>query len=120
MLKVNFAGNLTSDPELSSKVDCCNINVATRTSKIVDGQPKTEFVRASVWGKRGQACAQHLHKGDYVIGVGDLEINEYVGRDNEKHISLNILNADIEFGPKRSNSYSNSAGNDEDDEDLLD
>lgn len=110
MLKVMFAGNLTADPVMSDKVECCNFTVAARTGVVVDGTPKTEFIRVAVWGKAGHSCAEYLKKGNYVSGVGDVDVSDFVGRDGDKRYNINVRNASIEFGPRNNANSSDSSG----------
>lgn len=117
MLKTYFAGNLTADAELfdSNGSTRCQFSVAANTSVMENGRPKTQFVRVTVWGKRAEACAQYLKKGGYISGCGDLVLSEFVGRDGEKRLSVNINNADVEFGPRHtSKAESNESSDDED------
>lgn len=116
MFKVSFSGNLTADAELSDRVGCCNFTVAARTSVMEEGKPKVAFIRVSVWGKRGEACAKFLKKGDYVVGTGDLFLNEYVGRDGTTHTAINVNNADVEFTPRTNSPAAASTLPDNDDE----
>lgn len=123
MLKVMFSGNLTADPVMSDKVDCCNFTVACRTAVIENGSPKTEFIRVAVWGKRGHSCAEYLKKGNYVSGTGDMDVSTYVGNDGDKRYNVNVRNGDIEFGPKsnggNSNASSSSSSSSDDDDDMF-
>ena len=115
MVKIQICGNLTADATLSDRAqNCCNFTVAADTCRMVKGKPKTEFYRVTVWGKRAEACAQYMKKGDRAFVAGDLFTDEYIGRDDEKHISLNINNADVQFFGKASQSrYSEPAEEDD-------
>ena len=116
MLKVIYSGNLTADAELveSNGSTRCQFSVAANTSVMENGKPKVQFPRVTVWGKRGESCAQYLKKGNYVSGTGDLVLSEFVGRDGEKHLSININNADVEFGPRNQKSEPAPADDDDD------
>lgn len=100
MIKTFLYGRLTADPRLSDKANCCNLSVAADSAALVEGKPKTEFFNITVWGKKGESCAQYLKKGDAVIVTGDYASNDYKSRDGETRYSFNILNADVQFGAK--------------------
>lgn len=118
MFKAYFTGNLTADPQLSDKVKCCNFTVAAKTNYMVDGQPKTEFVRVAVWGARGEAAAKYLKKGDpVVITSGDFYTNEYNSQKGEPRISLCLASADWEFA--RGSNRSNTESSLDDEEDMF-
>lgn len=102
MIKIFLYGRLTADPRISDKANCCNMGIAADSSVIIDGKPKTEFFQATIWGKKGEACAQYLKKGDPVIISGDFSSSEYKSRDGETRFSFNINNADVQFGAKGS------------------
>ena len=96
MIKMTILGNLTADPEIA-EIGCCNFTVAARSSLVVDGKPKTEFIRVSVWGKRGETVARFFHKGDPIVCVGDFCTNEYTDRNGTSRIQFSLRNADFDF-----------------------
>lgn len=103
MIKTFLYGRLTADPQLSEKVqNCCNMSVAADSSTIIEGKPKAEFFRVTVWGKNAERCAKYLHKGDAVAVTGDYSSNEYKDRNGETRYSFNLNNADVQFGAKAS------------------
>lgn len=122
MFKAYFTGNLVADPQLSDKAKCCNFTVAARTSHMIDGQPKTEFVRVTVWGSRGENAAKHLKKGDpVVITTGDFYTNEYRTREGEPRTALCLASADWDFARGNGRSEANtSSADDNDDSDMFD
>ena len=114
MFKANILGNLTADPTISD-AGCCNFTVAANTSLLIDGKPKTEFVRVAVWGKRGETVARLFKKGDPIFVCGDYATSEYVGQDSKTHMSHNLRNADFDF--VRSGAPRNASASDEEDDD---
>ena len=98
MIKVIATGNLARDPEMENGgTGACRLTVASRASRLENGQPITVFFTASIWGRRGELAAKHLHKGDPVVVSGDYNPREYVGRDNQTHIAHNLYSADFDF-----------------------
>lgn len=119
MFKAQIIGNLTADPTLSES-GACNFTVAATTSLMVNGSPKTEFVRVSVWGKRGETIAKHFKKGDPIFCMGDFVTSEFINRNNEKQLQLNLRSADFSFvGSPRHNESFAPASDDEDDADIF-
>ena len=101
MIPIQIYGRLTRDPEISQNANCTNMNVACDSSRMDDNhRPIPQFFRVSVFGKRGETCAKYLHKGDGVFVAVDFTANEYIGRDNQNHVSLNIRAYDIQFAGK--------------------
>ena len=66
----------------------------------MNNERKSEFIRCAVWGKRADVVAAHVHKGDMLAVSGELTTNEYVGRDGEKRLEVQIPFADFEFVPR--------------------
>lgn len=98
MIKVVATGNLVRDPEMENGGSgACRLTVASRASRLDNGQPVTVFFSASIWGRRGETAAKYLHKGDSVVISGDYNPREYVGRDNQTHVAHNLYSADFDF-----------------------
>lgn len=100
--KVILVGNLGADPELRytpTSQPVCSLRVATTEkfkSKTKGDQEKTEWHRVSVWGKQGEACAQHLSKGRQVYIEGRLETRQWE-KDGQKHYSTEINATSVVF-----------------------
>ena len=96
--KVFLDGNLTRDPEVrdvkGSPVTVFTVAVTTNV-KNDDGTYKSDFYDVSVWGRLGEYIPQRLQKGSRVWVTGGLTTNEYVGRDNEKHLGLRVTADDV-------------------------
>lgn len=92
----NFAtavvmGHLGRDPEtryLPSGESVTNVSVAT-TRKRKDGETTTWW-RGAVWGKRGEALAQYLKKGDPVLLTGEPFQREWTDQQGATRISLEM------------------------------
>lgn len=83
MKQICIAGRLGKDAELRRTQ---NGDPVLGFSVAVDdgyGQNKrTLWFRCRVWGKRGEALADHLRKGSAVTVSGDLSTDEYEGKTN--------------------------------------
>jgi single-strand DNA-binding protein len=78
-------GRLTKDPELrkiSEEMSVCQPRLA------VDGMGRAReigFINVSVFGKAGEACAEHLSKGWLVAVDGRLEYGEWESDGAKRH-----------------------------------
>lgn len=81
----------------------CNLSLAFNYGKKQsDGNRPSQWIDASLWGKRAESLAQYLTKGALIYAViGDPHIEEYEGRNGPGHkLSGTIL--ELEFaGGKR-------------------
>lgn len=107
MQNITVAGRLGSDAvtrttQGGDKVTSFNVAVDFR-----DGRDKgTNWYRASMWGKRGEALAQYLLKGVSVTVVGEFSLSEYEGKQQ-----LNIRANDVALQGARSGVQSEQRGN---------
>lgn len=100
MIHANILGRVVADPILNSDRGVANFTVASQCARLVNNERKSEFVRCAVWGKRADTVAAHIHKGDVLVVSGELTTSEYVGRDGEKRVEIQIPFADFEFVPR--------------------
>lgn len=76
--QVNLAGNLTRDPELRytpQGKSVCEASIAINkrwTTESGEQKESTVFVSLVIWGKRGEAFAKYLKKGQPVYVSGEL------------------------------------------------
>jgi single-strand DNA-binding protein len=75
-----ITGYLSRDPELATAGDgeVCRLNVPVKQGW--GDREKTNWYRASVWGKRAKSVADNCRKGTKVTITGELEIGEYQGK----------------------------------------
>lgn len=102
MFKTEIIGNLTKDPQTreftaanGDKRTVCNFDVAVDTG--YGDNKKTHFVRISVWGKSGEACAKYLAKGKKIYAKGIVTANAYVNKDGQPAGQLQLNADEIEF-----------------------
>ena len=99
MIHTTTNGRLTAPPELKtleSGSTVCELRIATDGRNTDD----TEYLAVSVWGRTGEACAEHLAKGQAVTVSGPLTGSAWITTDGNPRYQLQI-NADrVEFGPK--------------------
>lgn len=103
MIKTTIWGNLAADPELrevevgedKKKRKVCTFTVMSNRF----GKDKPDALRVEVWGANVDNMSKYLKKGSGVVAAGDLSIDTYE-KDNVKHISVKLVNAEVEFTDK--------------------
>lgn len=89
-------GNLTADPELRftrAGVPVVNLTVASKPRQLIDGEwrdGRAVFVRCTAWRDLAERIAGSLHKGDRVVVLGRLKMNEFQTQDGEKRSTLEV------------------------------
>jgi single-strand DNA-binding protein len=119
---VMLIGNLGAEPELRSTQAggaVLNLRLATNESwldKAGKRQERTEWHRIAVWGKRGEALAKILSKGDSIYIEGRLQTSSYE-KNGEKRYSTDIVATNVILtGGKRGSGPKESSPSDEDGE----
>ncbi len=94
--KVLLLGNLGADPELRVTPGgqaILKLRLATTESyldKSNTRQERTEWHRITIWGKRGEALAKFLSKGDRIFIEGRIQTSSYE-KNGEKRYSTDII-----------------------------
>ncbi len=95
--KILIIGNVGRDPELKmtgSGRPVCEFSVAV--NRVIGGgqggerQEQTDWYRVSCWGKQAETAQQLIQKGRLVFVEGRFQPREWVGKDDQKRISLEI------------------------------
>ena len=92
----NFTGNIGNDCEtrsLSNGDSVVSFNVATKAG--YGDKATTTWVRCSMFGKRADAVAPYLLKGQLVGVCGELSNKEYDAKDGTKKSSLEVRVNDL-------------------------
>ncbi|HVJ93207.1 MAG TPA: single-stranded DNA-binding protein [Labilithrix sp.] len=94
--KVMLLGNLGADPELrvtSGGQSVLKLRLAT-TETYLDRnnarQERTEWHAVTLWGKRGEALAKFLSKGERIFVEGRLQTSSYE-KDGEKRYRTEVV-----------------------------
>ena len=95
MNSITITGNLTRDAELRSMND----GTAVLSFAVGDNQQgrdkKAIFWRSSLFGKRAEALAPYLKKGQQVTIVGSVTEREYTDKDGQKRTSMELRVNDL-------------------------
>ena len=101
--RATLSGRLTADPELKylpSGAAVANLRLASNRRYTTNGERREEvlFVDVEVYGKAGEALAQHKAKGDFLLVDGRLRQHTWE-RDGQRHSRLAIVADQVSFGP---------------------
>ena len=100
---VQIIGNLGGTPEmryLNNSDHVVNFSVAVNERwKNRNGEPqeKTTWLRIVAFNGIGQACAEHLKKGDGVYVEGRLQVREYDDKDGNGRTSVEVVASKVRF-----------------------
>lgn len=117
--KVMIIGNLGHDPEtryLPSGDAVTNISLATtekwKDKETGEQKERTEWHRASIFGRRAEVIAQYCSKGDSLYIEGSLQTRKWQDKEGNDRWSTEIKIRDFQFlgGGKR------RGGSDEDED----
>ncbi len=86
---VTLIGHLGRDVELKSLSDGTSVaNFSLATSRKRRDSETSTWWRCALFGKRGEALAQYLHKGDPVLIQGEPYLRTYTDKEGSERQSL--------------------------------
>ena len=101
---IQIIGNLGGTPDMkflnAGKSQVVNFSVAVNERwKNRDGEPqeRTTWLRVVAFNGIGQACAEHLTKGDGVYVEGRLQVREYEDKDHNERTSVEVVASKVRF-----------------------
>lgn len=118
-MEIRVRGRLGNDPELKT-VGADNLSLASfslahtprskKNGEWVDGD--TNWYRVVKFGAMAEALAQTVKKGDEVIVIGTLKLNNYTDKNGVEKSQMEITASEIGVVPKiaRNKSHSNNGG----------
>ena len=105
--KVLLLGNLGADPELRVTPGgqaVLKLRLATTESYLDRSntrQERTEWHRVTIWGKRGEALAKFLTKGERIFIEGRIQTSSYEKNGEKRYSTEVIANNVILAGSRR-------------------
>lgn len=103
MLNQTFImGRLARDPEVrhtQSGVTVCSFTLAVDRD-IKDkqtGERKTDWIPVTAWRGTADRISRYVHKGDSIVVVGRLEIQEWTDRQGNKRTTPNVSAENVYF-----------------------
>lgn len=77
-----------------------NLNLAYNYGRKENGQQPTQWIKASLWGKRAESLTPYLTKGTAIIvTLSEVHIETFQKRDGGEGVSLAARVDDLEFVP---------------------
>lgn len=115
MNDVTLIGRLGQDPETKTvgETSVTKFSMATSQSyKDKDGNKieDTQWHNCECWGKRGEAIAQYVSKGQMLAVKGEVRYDEYETDSGEKRKSTKIKILNFEFLPNQKDSPKSGGG----------
>lgn len=98
--KVTLGGNLTRDPETKhthTGLAIVKFGVACNEFVGADKPARTTFVDVTMFGKRGEALAKYLSKGDPVLLLGRLDFSSWTDATGAKRSKLSVVADEFQF-----------------------
>lgn len=80
MINVVVTGNVTKDAEIRKAGNDNVTGFGVASNAKVKGEKVTTFVDATIWGRRGDALAPYIKKGQPVTLIGELTTREHQGK----------------------------------------
>lgn len=112
MAKMFGLMRIGNEPELRYLPDgtaVLNMSLAYPFGKKVDGKQPSQWVNASLWGKRAESLAQFLMKGSqHNFLLDDVHLEEYEGK-NGKGVKLSARVNDVELGARSVGDFNSNA-----------
>jgi len=98
----NFTGNLGKDAETRfTPGGDAVVQFSVGVKSGYGDKATTTWARCAMWGKRGEAVAQYLTKGQLVGISGEVTLREYTDKDGAKRSSLEVRVNDLTLLGKR-------------------
>lgn len=103
--KVTLLGYVGSDPEFKETVANFSLGTDYHIKNKITGEieKRTEWHRCCAFGKLVDIFAQYVNKGSRILIEGHLKTSKYL-RDNQDHVSTNIIVKDVVFLSDNKNS----------------
>jgi single-strand DNA-binding protein len=98
-----FSGRVGADAELRTTQSGEKVLSFRVANDVGFGERKfTQWVDCSYWGKRGEAIANYVKKGDKVTVSGELKLEEFQRRDGTpgSKLSVRVNDMDLGSGPR--------------------
>lgn len=100
--QIFIMGRLARDPEVRHTqigVTVCSFTLAVDRD-IKDkqtGERKTDWIPVTAWRGTGELVSRYLHKGDSIVVVGRLEIQEWTDKQGNKRTTPNVSAENVYF-----------------------
>jgi len=100
MITLTGHGRLTRDVQTRTTHSGKTVATISVASDRRDRTADPVYVDLIVWQAQATAAAEHLVKGQAVSFSGRFEPRDYVTRDGDNRVALELHGVDLEYGPK--------------------
>ena len=114
--RCDFIGNLGADPEVRYLQDgtaVTNINIACserwKDKSTGEQKEKTEWIRASSFGKQAEVIAKYFSKGSQIYISGQMQTRKYQAQDGSDRCSTDIRIREFQFLDKKGDDTAKAA-----------
>ncbi len=99
MNKIVLLGRLTKDIELrqAGKTSVANFSLAVNKTFKRDGEPDCDFFNCVAFGKRAEALAQYVHKGNQLAIEGHVQMGQYINKDGVNVKTFDVMVDGLDF-----------------------
>lgn len=84
-----FTGRCTQDAtirEIASGKKVLSVNIAVNTG--YGDYKKTLFIKAQMWGERGEKVLNYLKKGQMIAGQGEMSRSEWTSKEGKQYVDF--------------------------------
>ncbi len=111
--KIFLIGRLTQDPESRSTPSGQQVATIRMATNRVWNDPSgkkeaVEYHTVVAWGKLGEVAANYLRKGSMVLIEGRIQTRSWMGKDNVKRYSTEVVAEGLQLGPRSASAPSGS------------
>lgn len=109
MNKIILCGNLSKDIEMQySQNGIAIAKTSIAVNKKVKNEKQVTFINCKLIGRLAEIANQYLNTGSKVLFEGELQINDYVDKDNIKRQWVEVLVLNIEMLNSNQNNKENN------------
>ncbi len=113
MNSIILMGRLTRDPEVryggASNTAIARFSIAVDRRFKREGQPTADFFNCTAFGKQGEFVEKYLRKGTKIVLQGELQNDNYTGKDGQMVYGMQIITNNIEFAESKAAAQSNGS-----------
>ncbi len=111
MNKIILMGRLTRDPEVryggEKNMAIARFSLAVDRRIKREGQPTADFFNCTAFGRQGEFVEKYLKKGTKIVLEGELQNDNYTGKDGQMVYGMQIIANSIEFAESKAAASSN-------------
>ncbi len=109
--RLTLIGHVGADPEVRTLPSgdpavCFRVAVGER----VRGEDQTTWYVATAYGRLGETCGAHLHKGSAVYLEGALSLRTYTDRDGKERVSPDLTVREMRLLDRRTEAGTAGSG----------